>query len=129
MPAIQAQPLQGAGTFQTSVVPPTNTPVTVSASGSISFAPNSTGYITAEVFDSISGGSVTGIADMIRTAEQVSGTKSFNISALAQFSNPASLQVRVNTRQLDGADPQTAPAISSATLSAFAATQVAVVSA
>jgi hypothetical protein len=125
MPVAQPSQLNGPGTFSQTVVPPTNAPVTVAASGSINVAPNSQGYVVITLSDTISGRVVAGIADMIRPAEQAIGVKNFNLSASSSFTAAVNLVVSVSTRQLDGADPSTAPVISGASLSAFAANPVA----
>jgi hypothetical protein len=121
MPSVSTPPLTGPGTFSSTVNPATGVPLIISANGTISFSPGSTGYIVVEVLNTVTGGSVCGIADTIRPSEQVSGTKSFNISVSNFFANAASLQISVSARQLDGQSSANAPTISSAALSAFTA--------
>ena len=123
MPTVSAPPLSGAGTFNTAITPALNTPLVLTASGSISVGPTSQGYITADIVDG-SGNSVCGIAAIITPADLVAGFKNFNINVSGpQFNNATSLQTSVGTRQLDGADPSTAPVISSANLTSFTSAQ------
>ena len=74
MPSV-TPPLTGPGTFSSTVNPATGVPLIISANGTISFSPGSTGYIVVEVLNTVTGGSVCGIADTIRS-----------ISRLATFS-------------------------------------------
>jgi hypothetical protein len=126
MPSVQTTPLTGPGTFNQPVVPPTNAPVTVAASGQVNVALNSAGYIVVSVTDTISGNVVAAIADTIRPSEQASGVKTFNISATVFFAATTNLQVSVSSRALDGALSASAPAVTGASLAAFAANPVAV---
>ena len=123
MPTVSAPPLSGAGTFNTAITPALNTPLVLTAGGTISIGPSSQGYITATVVDA-SGNVVCGIAAIITPADLVAGFKNFNINVGGpQFVNATSLQVRVGTRQLDSADPSIAPVISSANLTSFTSAQ------
>jgi hypothetical protein len=126
MPSVALASLVGAGTFSTAVVPATNTPLTVAATGTVTFAPGSSGYVTGVCFDSISGQVVCGFYDMIRAPESAAGSKSFNIGAVANFPNAANIRIAISTRALDGASPANAPALSAASLMTFAASPNAV---
>ena len=101
--------LSAAGTFSTTVAPPTAVPLSISASGSISIPTSSAGgYIEATVFDSVSGAPCCGIADTITPEQATAGSKAFNIGVAGPgFANPASLQISIATR---GSDDGSVPA-------------------